>query len=268
MSDLPTWEVKLAVYGPIKVKDTHSLNILKGISGKDPFYSDIILRSTDFGVEASVTALASDNKLARNAALFFFGQMLDVLVIRIKQPIYLNFTEEHPSGKYDHRTCRLIDREEWIYAFQDSRHLNWCEPTFMRALGWYRKGLYTEDPFDKFLAFWNSIEITATKYHPKTEAAKNGSKSQIWECFKTLWGECNEWPIINGNEKWIDDNYDVRINIAHGTSSITVEAIDKVSSKIEKLEEVAHKFLKDWRNNKIKKPDDLTAFLKWDGKEK
>jgi hypothetical protein len=55
----------------------------------------------------------------------------------------------------------------------------------LRGLGWYRKGLYTEDPFDKFLAFWNAIEIVAAYYQSEfvpsidRERAKKGSKSQI-----------------------------------------------------------------------------------------
>jgi hypothetical protein len=83
----------------------------------------------------------------------------------------------------------------------------------LRGLGWYRKGLYTEDPFDKFLAFWNAIEIVAAAYYQSEfvpsidrERAKKGSKSQIWECFKALWGPCEQWPNIAGDDKWFDEN--------------------------------------------------------------
>lgn len=261
MTNLPTWEVALSVVGPIKIRGTHQLQIFKAFRHNDPFYSDIEIRISDTGVNASVTVFASTNDLAHKAALIFFGQMLDTLALEIKQPLFLSLTQTRPDLLKKFKIRRVVERDEWITAFKESRALNENEPTFLRSLGWYRKGLYTEDPFDKFLAFWNSIEITASKYHSHDERTKKGSKNRIRQCFETLWGNCKNWPIIGGKEKWIDSNYELRKNIAHGLKSITVNSVETILAKLKELEEVAHIFLKDWGKNKIPMDDHLSALL-------
>jgi hypothetical protein len=248
MPNYPTWEVKLSVDGPIKTQDTSPLRIFKGFQEDDPFYSDVKIRNTQYGVLISVTAFASNGDLAHQAALLFVGKMLDSLSLSVRQPLFLSFTHEHVSQKFQDDVRRIIKREEWIAAFKDARLYNEQEPTYLRALGWYRKGLYTNDPYDKFLAYWNSIEITATKYHPESEEAIEGSKNQIWECFKKLWGECQNWPIIRGNDRWINDNYEIRKDIAHGLTTITVDGVKNIVTALDEIEPVAYRFLADWRS--------------------
>ncbi|WP_339291330.1 methylamine utilization protein MauJ [Paenibacillus sp. FSL E2-0201] len=120
----------------------------------------------------------------------------------------------------------------------------------MKAYGWYRKGITSEDAFDSFLALWNSIEIVTSKYHPRTERAKNGSKSQIWESFISVWGECQDWPLmIRGNNQWIDQNYLTRNNIAHGLANVNIEEIDEVISRLATIKMVSIMFLKAWKHN-------------------
>jgi hypothetical protein len=226
MIDTPVWEVNLVVYGSISVEKTLRLKEPKSLQlSDDQFHSDIEIkrkRGTS-GVEATVTAYAPSNELAREAAILYFGQMLDALAIQIDQPLYLNFGDRQRNGNETHDTLRRVKKEEWQAAFKEARFLNMKESTFLRALGWYRKGLYTEDPFDKFLAFWNSIEIVTTKYHPPIpEGKKTGSISQIWESFKSIWGECDDWKIIKGEADWIDKNYKIRIAIAHGTQPVDI----------------------------------------------
>jgi hypothetical protein len=247
MTNYPTWEVKLSVNGPIKTQDTSLLRIFKDFQEDDPFYSDVKITDTQYGVLISVTAFASNGDLAHKAALLFVGQMLDSLSLSVRQPLFPSFSHEHVNQKYQDDVRRIITRDEWIAAFKDARLYNEKEPTYLRALGWYRKGLYTNDPYDKFLAYWNSIEITATKYHTESDEAKEGSKNQIWECFKKLWGECKNWPIIHGNDQWIKDNYEIRKDIAHGLTTITVEGVIKILTALEEVEQVAYKFLADWR---------------------
>jgi hypothetical protein len=112
--------------------------------------------------------------------------------------------------------------------------------------------LHTEDPFDKFLAFWNAIEIVTSKYHPQIpEGRPKGSKSQAWESFKTLWGECQDWPIIQGQTNWIDENYEMRKTIAHGTQPIDIETVRAVAEKIDTIGQIANKFLLEWRQRKL-----------------
>lgn len=249
----PTWQVNLFVNGPITVNRIIPLYEPKVIRAKDPFYSNIELRSLGAaGVQATVTAYASDRGLAREAALHFFGQTLDALALQIRQPLGLSFQNENPHSLTRYGERRIVEREEWQQAFREARLLAFAEPTFLRAMGWYRKGLVEEDPFYKFLAFWNSLETVAGKYHPKTERAKNGSKSQLWECFKQIWSDdVNTWPIIAGDSKWIDENYEVRKDIAHGVTPVTIESIKQVSEKLEAVEAVAYTFLTDWHRKQL-----------------
>lgn len=267
MTNLPTWEVDLSVVGPIKTRGTHEFSIFKAFRYDDPFYSDIEIKTSKAGVDASVTAFASTNDLAHKAALIFFGQMLDILALQIKQPLFLSLTQTRPEQLKQFTIRRVVERDEWIAAFKESRCLNEYEPAFLRALGWYRKGLYTEDPFDKFLAFWNSIEITASKYHTEDEKTSKGSKNQIWQCFGTLWGECKDWPVIRGDNEWINSNYNLRKDIAHGLTPVTVNSVEGILVKVKDIEEVAHIFLEHWKKNKIPIDDHLSALLEHIGIE-
>jgi hypothetical protein len=248
---MPIWEVQLFIYGPVTTKVRMVLNEPKGFRLDDQFHSNIELNRTSSGVSSHVTARAETSQLARKAALFFFGQMLDVLAVQIDQPMYISLHEKQPSRSEIHHVRRIVEREEWHSSFSDARSLSQTEPTFLRAMGWYRKGLYTEDPFDKFLAFWNAIEIVATKYRPKNEASNKGSKSQIWECYKLLWGKCEQWPIIPGDKSWIDDNHEMRTDIAHGIASVDVRRVEMVLAKLNDIQKVAHKFLSDWKDNQL-----------------
>ncbi len=255
MIDVPVWEVKLVVYGSITVEKTLSLNEPKGFQLRGQFYSDIEIRRRrgSAGIEATITAFAPSRQLAHEAAILYFGQMLDALAVQIDQPLYLNFGDRLRNGSEIHDTLRRVTKKEWQEAFKEARLLAMTEPTFLRALGWYRKGLYTEDPFDKFLAFWNSIEIVAGKYHPPIpEGRAKGSISQIWESFKSIWGECDSWSIIPCQTKWIDDNYKIRNTIAHGIEPVDIETVKDVVTKIDTLQSLAHKFLMDWRQQELK----------------
>jgi hypothetical protein len=252
---MPIWEVDLFIDGSIAVKDHMNLNVAKGFRFGNQFYSDVDLRRSASGVSATVTAHADSKTLARKAALFFFGQMLDVLAIQTNQPLYISLIEGQPIRLARHSVRRLVDQEEWLSAFNEARSLATNEPTFLRAMGWHRKGLYTEDPFDKFLAFWNSIEIVAAKYHPKTEAAQGGTKNQTAECFRILWGNRSDWPFIAADDHWIRNTYETRKNIAHGVASINIEQVEMVLGRLKTIEKVSRQFLTDWRSHQLNLQD-------------
>jgi hypothetical protein len=250
MVNTPTWIIDLSVSGPITVKDRLRLNEPKGFRLEDPFYSDIELREIRFGVQASVTAFASTSQLARKAALLFFGQMLDTLAIQINQPLYLSLTEQRSGYTENHVVRRVVEIDEWRSAFREARLLTLTEPTFLRALGWYRKGLHTEDPFDKFLAFWNSVEIVAKKYYHKTEE-ETKTKDQVKQCFETLWGTCDQWPIITDDKNWIKENYKTRVDIAHGVAPINIEEVEIILAKLDIIKQVAYTFLTGWKKKQL-----------------
>ena len=111
--------------------------------------------------------------------------------------------------------------------------------------------MYTEDPFDRYLAFWNSIEVVAGKYHVKNEKTDLGSKNQIWDCFERLWGPCGQWPTMADQSSWIADHYKMRKDIAHGVAAVTAREVEAVLREIEPVKEVAHRFLAGWREEQL-----------------
>jgi len=217
---LPIWQVDLYVEGAISMRQRWNGQQQKGFRIEDPFYSDIEIQTIPAGLRATVTARAVDQELAYKAALFFFGKVLDALTFAIKLPLIVSLEDrDRPRGR-THDVRRIIEAEELEAAFDEAHHLATGSPSFLRSLGWYRKALSANDPFDRFLSFWNAMEIVAAKYFRYVpgidhERAKK-SKGQLWECFKALWGDCEQWPNIPGQKEWIDQNYETRIEVAHG----------------------------------------------------
>ncbi len=253
MPDNATWKVDLYVDGPVTVRRHLQTRQQKGFQVNDPFYSDIEIQSIPSGLRATVTALAPDHIVAYKAAVFFFGRMLDALTLAINRPMYLSLTEGKRPLSEQHDVRRVIEQDQFEHAFREALDLARNRNHFLRSLSWYRKGLTTEDPLDKFLAFWNAIEIVASKYHRDVpcidkERAKNGSKSQVWECFKALWGPCEEWPIIRGQTNWIDDSYSVRLDVAHGVAFVDILKVGEVAARLPAIEDVCYRFLRNWRD--------------------
>lgn len=204
------------------------------------------------GLKATVTTRAPDKVVAYKAAVFFFGHMLDALTLTINQPMYLSLMQGERTHPQRHDVKRRIEQHEFEKALHEANILGRGSPSFLRSLGWYRKGLTTDDPLDKFLAFWNAIEIVAGRYYHYVpgidkERAKKGCKSQVWECFKALWGSCDERPVISGQAAWIDDSYSVRLDVAHGVAFIDVHKVASVAERLPDIEQVCFGFLRGWR---------------------
>lgn len=245
---MPEWQVELYVYGPVTVRGHSSLHEPKGYDPDDIFYTDINTRNMSNGLHVEVTARAENDKLAQRTALHFVGQALDVLSLRLRLPLVASLLENQPSKAEPGRARRIITHDEWREAFQEARQLNQERTTLHRALSWYRKGLYTEDPFDKFLAFWIAIETVVRNDRPSEICPqKAGVKRYMRECFTLLWGPDDGWPEIAGNTEWISETCDMRNEIAHGGVPVNARRVEGVLGRLETLEAVTFRFLKDWK---------------------
>lgn len=253
--NLPAWDITLNVYGPITVEKKFSFRQRKDFQHNDRLYSDIeVSKNGSLGITITLTAFANEQTIARKAGLYFCGQALDVLSTNINLPTILTLTGSKSVSARVETERRRLTEDELNEAFRTARLWVLTEPTFLRAVGWYRKGLYTEDPFDKFLAFFNSVEILCNKYNPNRGGCNNSgtnTKCHMWETFKAIWGECPEWPIIPNQTTWIDENYEIRKDIAHGIASIDVNVVEKVISEIDTIKQVAHKLITDWQQNRL-----------------
>ncbi len=250
--NIPIWEVDISVIAPVSIRNSINFDARKELEHNNPFYSRINIINDDNGFKATVTAFAPNSELAEKAAVLFLGRMLDVLSVKTNLPFQLDLTKNVFFPNTVENVRRILDGNDFREAFQESRLLSLTETTFLRALSWFRKGKYTQDPFDKFLALWNSIETVASKYNPNKEnCKKKGTVCHIWESFKSVWGECESWEFINGDKKWIDVCNKHRKNIAHGVIPIEINSVENIISKLNELENVAHKFLNDWRTKKL-----------------
>jgi hypothetical protein len=82
--------------------------------------------------------------------------MLDVLAFSLNLPLFVSLSEQDTrGGSSRHDSRRIIEPQAIEDAFQKADGLlGPMGAPFLTSLSWYRKGLYTEDPLDMFLAFW------------------------------------------------------------------------------------------------------------------
>jgi len=248
---LRTYNVELTVFGEITTEETISFNTDKELNHGNIFNSDVIIKSHPQGLRISSTVYTENRDRAFKVALLFIGRMLDVLAIKTETPLFIYNNEIKPV--LDRNTTKaIISSQEFQECFKFSRYLNLNHTAFLTGLNWYRKGLYTEDPYDKFLAYWNSISIVSSKYHTPNDRTQNGIINQIWNCFETLWGtDTAHWPFIHGDNRWINNNNQTRDTIAHGLVPVEVGNVENVIAKLENTQKVAHKFLTAWSQLKF-----------------
>lgn len=239
-----TYEVQLLVSGAIATRANIKFDTEKELNVGDSFRSDIDIRSHTSGVLISSTVYTVDRDRAYKVALLFISQMLDVLSVRINLPINIGNGESQTAVR--NIVKAVVDAEEFKNSFATARWINLTENKLLRAFSWYRKGLYTVDPFDKFLAFWNSISVVADGYCNDNERTRLGVVNRIWDCFITIWGPSENWSFINGDERWINVNNDIRNKIAHGGVTVDIRYIDDVLDRLDSVRVVAYLFLREW----------------------
>jgi len=262
-TNLPKWEVSLFFQGPIKIEKPINFNTRKDYDREIPLYSNVSIdfndrHRFDHSYKIKVNTFALKRDIAYKWAFIFVGMSFDVLSFLIDVPLTLTLNNQRVNGEFEYEQSRVVTTEELEFAFKESRLLFLTKPPFLRALSWYRKALLSTDPFDKFLAFWNSIEIVSSNYHTKTEKTKAGSKNQIWQSFNDIWNITTVNTLFSNLDLWLKENYNIRNDIAHGLISIDIDKIEEISSRNVNLQLIAQKFLEDWRNNKLNPESELS----------
>lgn len=236
------WDVSLEVNGPVKVEQSFNMRQAKGFDPDDQFYSDVKIANSRNGLKANVTAYADTQDIAYKAALYFFGNMIDVLCYKVDLPLFLFYYNTSVSIDDEFRTKRIIDQELFSDSFRIAREYSLCEEKFvlLRTMGWYRKGITTYDPMEKFLSFWNVIEGIGAKFHERTPRTQNGAINQIYQCFLDYFGEANTWGLP---DRWINDMHDLRSRLAHGGAPVDIHTIEEISSYNDVLKATAHRLM-------------------------
>lgn len=239
------YNVELLISGPITTRRVINFDTEKELDLGNVFRSDISIIKHQQGFKISTTVYTANQDRAYKVALLFIGKMLDILSMRTNLPLNVSLNEYRQLA--DRNIVRaVIDKDEFRFCFELARQLNLNENKLLRAFSWYRKGLYTDDPFDKFLALWNSICVVADGYCNDNERTRLETVNRIWDCFITLWGPCLEWEFINGNDRWVNDNNEVRNKIVHGGVTVNIQYVENVINQLETVQKVAYKFLTQW----------------------
>lgn len=239
------YNVELLISGPVTTRRVINFDTEKELDLGNVFRSDISIKKHQQGFVISTTVHTTNQDRAYKVALLFIGKMLDILSMKTNLPLNVSLNEYRQLA--DRNIVRaVIDEDEFRFCFELARQLNLNENKLLRAFSWYRKGLYTEDPFDKFLAFWNSICVIADGYANDNERTRLGTVNRIWDCFTSLWGECPNWEFVNGNDRWINDNNEVRNKIAHGGVTVDIQYVENVINQLETVQNIAYKFLTQW----------------------
>jgi hypothetical protein len=233
------WEVDIDIIGPISISGNINFKQEKGFD-QDQFYSDIKLSNSQLGIYSTVTAYADNSDVAKTAAFVFLGRMVDVLSLDNDIPLILSTHDRIANHLVKSTTRRSLDKTDFIAAFNVARRLEITHPILLKAIGWYSKGKTSINTLDRFLAYWNAIEITATKYHTETERTPNGTINMIYQCFIDYFGEPDVWGLPC---RWINDMHDKRSRIAHGAEETTAEAINAVAELIPPLESISRKLI-------------------------
>lgn len=142
------WKVDLAISGPIStglttLSEELSFEVEKGHN--QPFMTTVRLKNTPHGILATVIAQADTSDDANDAAVFFIGQMLDFMCLQHDTPLFVSLSGTQ-FRSLDTNVKRIVEKQEWIEAFNRGREYGKERPAFSRALSWYRKGLTSEDP--------------------------------------------------------------------------------------------------------------------------
>ena len=241
------WAVKLAVSGPISVKTTISMSVEKGFN--NPFLTTVKVRPAKHGVKVELIARADNQSEANDAAVFFVGQMIDHLSFQLNLPLSVSLHGEHFQNGLSSNVHRIVTRDEFIEAFVTSRNYGENRRVLMRALGWYRKGISSEDPIDKFIAFWGALEGFGSESHRRNENTARGSINQICDCFYQVWGDVSQWKVIPNEANKINAFGQIRNGIAHGFMAVTIETIREINRELPIIQELSYQFLHDWQLN-------------------
>ena len=240
------YNVELIVTGAVTIPNTISFSTDKELNLGNIFESNITIKPHKKGLLISSTVYTADFDRANKVAILFIGKMLDILSLRINTPLSVSSSE---AGQFFDRNPvkAVVSQAEIEHCFRHARTLNLNENKLLRAFSWYRKGQYTEDPFDKFLAYWNAISVIADGYCNDNERTRQGIINKIWDCFITLWGDVTiNWPFINGDNQWVNTNNDIRNKIAHGGVTVDIQYVEDVVNRLPAVKNVAFEFLKQW----------------------
>lgn len=237
------YDVRMTLSGAISVRNPINLEVMKGT--RNPFMTNVKIANSRYGVDIKVQAYGRDTERAAQSALFFAGEMVNVLALRLNSPLHLGLADQDIEVS-NRSVRRIIGNEEWRDFFTLGRDYGLSRPVFSRAISWYRKGLNTDEPIDKLLAIWLSLEVIGKNFGRKQGPTQSQIINQITSCFNCLWQNEAQWKVIPNASTWFYAVKNKRNDIAHGNFSVHPEYIQTIAEEAPQLQALAHAFLTDW----------------------
>ena len=249
MQSIFEWEVELAISGAISLQRNNiTFNVEKG--EENPFTTTLTLSKTKNGVKCVLIARAYNQENANDVAVYFVGQALDVLSLQLDIPLHLDFFRPEFREISNH-VKRIINQEEWYEAFHLGRNYSLNRRYFSRALSWYRKGLVSDDPIDRLVAFWSALESICSKFYEQNDRTDLGIINKVCNCFDQIWDNSNNWKIIPNRPEIINHFYDFRNGFSHGFLRVDIENIRCLTLDLPIYQNLVRHFLLDWESDGI-----------------
>jgi hypothetical protein len=220
------------------------------------------------GFDAEVKVLSDQSEPNSVFAQFYLNLMFDVASLRHASPFQIlssvNINREAQSRFLGTSTCGIMRAED----FDQSARLSFLyfsyEKDLVRSISWYRRGLSSTDPLFSFLGLWNSIEIASSKFCEKNEKTSNGVKNQIYQAFLDYLPKHSPSVFTDENEMdlWINENYQMRLDIAHGLASSDLKIFERNESLLPKIRRVATIFLRHISDARRNENDMIVRVIK------
>lgn len=244
IDEITEWEVELAISGAVTVGE-RVLHILAEKGEVNPFTTTISLSKVSQGVRCILIARAFTQENANDATVYFVGQALDVLSLRLNAPLYLNLFRPEYRLLSGH-VRRIVAEHEWQEAFNLGRQYSLHRRYFSRAISWYRKGLVSEDPIDRVIAFWSALEALGSAFYRNNQRTQQGIINQICDCFDQLWGPVERWKVIPNNPNLVNEFHNFRNGFSHGFMRVDIETIRDIVVRLPVYQDLVYTFLSDW----------------------
>jgi hypothetical protein len=236
------WYITLAVTGDIAIQRPYDLDLMKGRI--HAFMTTVHLEPLPHGVRMAIRSRGRTATTARQSALFFVGEMLNVLGLHLDIPLSVSLADEDITMQ-PRSVRRLIDPDMWTEHFDLGRRYGQERLIFAQALRWFRKGITSDDPIDRLLALWLSLEVIGSKAGRKQGTSNSVIVKQIVSCCYALWPDQSTWPA-GITETWVEEIKNQRNEVAHGEFQIYPERLEDIAAKADRLQTVARHFLLTW----------------------
>jgi len=225
------WSASVVIKGAISFSDRFCLN-------------DVELRSRSQDIVATCRVYANSSSNAQDIVIRKISDVLDIISflsdqhMEIKGAVNLQSTGGGIADLPASFSVRRILNEHDIQEIENyNQTLSDAQTTdYLRALSYYRKGLGSIDPFDKFVSFWQTIEIVINKV-----SGRGGIRNKAETFF-------NHIPMLLPPE--FEVYREMRNNIVHGSKSRDIDQIRNVSGNIEGIKKLATLVLQKAKENR------------------